>query len=97
MLAASDLQTDPVLIRKIKRAQAALRAENDNSDDEGNRDGGGHSIFGRSTARQHEEVTSSPAPPRVARLKSERVSQAHALRAGSRGVSVVPGTQLEDS
>ena len=90
------MHTDAVLVRKIKRIQAALHAQNEpDYDDDGplrsqQRKGG--------PGNHDEEITSSsPAPMpktsrRTAQLKAERMSQAP----NPRGVSMVPNTQIED-
>ena len=88
MLTANDVKEDPVLIRKIKRIQAALDAQNEDSSDE-ERDqrrgsSGGHA----------EEVTSSPVAHKTPRLKNERQSQVPHIF--SREVSMVPNSQVED-
>jgi len=71
-----------------------LNAQNDelSDDDDDDDDGRGNTtLFGGS--RRPEEVSSSPAPTRTQRLKSERRSQAPGRQ--SRGVSMVPNSQLQ--
>lgn len=91
MLTAADLQPDPVLVRKIKRIQAALNAQNDDyDDDDDDAPNAKSSLFGGASQR-HRKVTSSPAAPRASRIKSERMSQA----AAKRQPSMIPNTQLQ--
>ena len=87
LLTASDLKEDPVLIRKIKRIQAALDAQNDESSDEDNSDPR------RPAGNQPEEISSSPAATTTQRPKNERQSQAPGIQ--SRQVSMVPSTQVQ--
>lgn len=92
LLTASDLKENPVLVRKIKRIQAAQNAQHEEfSEDEDNSRQGRSSLFG--SGNRPEEVTSSPAATRTPRLKSERRSQAPARQ--SRQVSMVPNSQVE--
>ena len=97
LLRVEDVRTDAVLVRKIKRIQAALQAQNepDYDDDEAPRS------HRRKGGRGHhdEEITSSSPAPQIkssrigsTRLKSERMSQAP----NSRHVSVIPNTQIVD-
>ena len=88
MLTSDDLQTNPILVRKIKRIQAALNARNDEYDDDDTRIGHRDTLDQRS----RDIITSSPAPAPSSRLKLERRSQV------TRPVSMVPNTQTnEDS
>jgi len=88
MLTASDLRSDPILVRKIKRIQAAENGENDDSDDERHelRQGtiGDDSIneIGSSNVAS---LNRSQAP----RIKSER------LASSARQASMVPNTQVQ--
>lgn len=91
LLTASDLKEDPVLVRKIKRIQAALNAQNDELSDDDDGIQGNTTLVGGS--RRPEEVSSSPAPTRMQRLKSERRSQAPKRQ--SRQASMVPNSQLQ--
>ncbi|KAL9127588.1 MAG: hypothetical protein Q9217_003568 [Psora testacea] len=86
LLTANDLESNPVLIRKIKRNQAAENAQDEESDDDesNNRP--------PSNSSQHEEVSSSP-PPTISAIKRERMSQAASANA-ARDVSMVPSTQI---
>ena len=87
-LTADDIQPNPVLIRKIKRIQAAQNAQEEDSDDEVDQR--------RSSSRrpQREEVTSSP-PPTAQAIKRERMSQARST--AGREVSMVPNSQVNAS
>ncbi|KAL2044665.1 hypothetical protein N7G274_002439 [Stereocaulon virgatum] len=90
LLTANDLREDPVLIRKIKRIQAAQNAQNDEySDDED------ISRQTRPAGGQTGLISSSPAMTRTPKLKTERQSQAPSIQ--SRQVSMVPNTQIERS
>lgn len=86
-MTADDIQTNPVLIRKIKRIQAAQEAQEEDSDDEADE---------RSSSRRprREEVTSSP-PLTIQAIKRERMSQARAKE--GREVSMVPNSQVNAS
>ena len=88
MLTAVDVEANPVLVRKIKRIQAAEDAQiQDDSDDE--------DVRAPATGRRRpEEITSSPATTRTPRVKKERRSQA--LRNKSREVSMVPNSQVQE-
>ena len=87
MLTTNDLVSNPVLIRKIHRIQAAENAENDDSDDEG-------SSSRTRAGPPRQDVTSSPAPT-MASVKRERMSRARSVHAGHAGreASMVPNTQ----
>lgn len=83
-----------MLIRKIKRIQAALNAQNEDfSDDDDNSRPSRPSLFGGS--RYPEEVGSSPVATRTPRLKSERRSVVPSRQ--SRQVSMVPNSQVAGS
>ena len=87
MLTANDIATNPVLVRKIKRIQAAENAQiQDDSDDDDVR-------APTSGRRRAEEISSSPARNRTPYVKNERGSQA--LRHRSREVSMVPNSQVQ--
>ena len=87
MLTREDIRADPVLVRKIKRIQAALNARNEDEDDEPR----SRSRHGNNAQRQgHSVITSSPAPTASNRFKAERASQAL-----TRSVSMIPGTQID--
>ena len=88
MLTANDLESNPVLIRKIKRIQAAENAQDEESDG----DEGSNRRFGHGSQRQ--EVTSSPAPT-LWTIKRERISQAGPVKA-NREISMVPSTQIQE-
>lgn len=90
MLTASNLEPNPVLLRKIKRIQAALTAENNPDSDEDEESGSRRT---KPSGSQRQEITSSPPGTMAARIKAERMSQARG-GAESRQVSMVPGTQL---
>ena len=87
MLTADDVAANPVLVRKIKRIQAAENAQiQDDSDDD--------DVRAPATGRPRpEEISSSPAVTRTPHVKNERRSQA--LRNNSREVSMVPNSQVQ--
>ena len=89
LLTSDDLKEDQVLIRKIKRAKAAMNAQNEESSDEDD-----DSRRRRPPGHQPENISSSPAMTRTPGLKNERQSQAPGL--ASRQVSMVPNTQLQE-
>lgn len=92
MLTAANLQPNPILVRKIKRIQAALAAQNNPDSDSDDERGSGQPSKPKGSQRQ--EITSSPpARTTAARIKAERMSQARGGR-DSRAVSMVPGTQI---
>lgn len=87
MLTADDVAANPVLVRKIKRIQAAESAQiQDDSDDDDVR-------APASGRHRPKEITSSPATNRTPHVKNERQSQA--LRNMSREVSMVPNSQVQ--
>ncbi|KAG8532820.1 uncharacterized protein KY384_002698 [Bacidia gigantensis] len=79
-LTADDLEPNQVLLRKIKRIQAAEQRRHEESDDENDV---------RRPPTQQPEVTSSPAHPTKQAVKRERMSQAT-----RRDASMVPSTQI---
>ncbi len=103
MLAAADLRPDPVLLRKVKRIQAAEAREREactsdaDSDSEDSDDSDG--IVAPGTQRKPLGLGSSPAG-RGAKEEEKRKSALQIKReralSKSRGVSVVPQTQLDD-
>ncbi|KAF7507950.1 hypothetical protein GJ744_009984 [Endocarpon pusillum] len=103
LLAEADLKPDPVLLRKVKRIQAAEAREmeartsgaDSNSDDSDDDDDDDDDIVAPGTQRKHVGHGSSPGTKEGKRksaleLKRERV------RSKSRAVSVVPQTQLDE-
>lgn len=86
MLTADDIAANPVLVRKIKRIQAAENAQiQDDFDDD--------DVRAPANGRlRPEEISSSPLRTRT-HVKNERRSQA--LRNKSREVSMVPNSQVE--
>ena len=86
MLTADDVAANPVLVRKIKRMQAAENAQiqDDFDDDDVRAPANGQP--------GPDEISSSPLRART-QLKDERRSQA--LRNKSREVSMVPNSQVE--
>lgn len=90
MLGVTNLHDDPILIRKIKRIQAAQNAEDDDSEEERRR------LRRGSQRRQPEEIgdDSSQATNSTARFRSvaPRV-KAEKLASSLRQQSVVPDTQ----
>ena len=87
MLTADDVAANPVLVRKIKRMQAA---ENDQIHDDSDDDDVRAPAGGRP---RPDDISSSPAKTRTPRFKNEQRSQA--LRNQSREVSMVPNSQVQ--
>ena len=92
LLTADDVKEDPVLVRKIKRIQDAQNAQyeelsEEEEDDDDKREK--PTLFGGS--RRPEEITSSPIPTKIMRMKSEKRSVAPSRQ--SRQVSMVPNSQ----
>ena len=96
VLMASDIHTDVVMTRKIKRIQAALHASNEpDYDDE---EAPSMTQRKRGEPGHHdEEITSSSPPPQASQMsaaqaKAERMSQVP----NPRQVSMVPNSQIVD-
>lgn len=88
VLTAQNLKADAALIRKIRRIQAAEQdARDEDSDPE--------PVTGRRRGTQRQHIGSSPGPATVGGgvSQSQRIKKEMA-EARSRGVSMVPGTQL---
>ena len=89
MLTTDDVAANPVLVRKIKRIQAAedarIQDDSDDDDDDVRAPAGGRP--------RAEEISSSPPRTRTPHFKSERRSQA--VRNTSREVSMVPNSQVQ--
>ncbi len=102
MLAAADLKPDPVLLRKVKRIQAAeaRKQEARTSDADSNSDDSDDSdeIVAPGTQRKPVGLGSSPARRGVKeeKRKSALEIKRERARSKSRGVSVVPQTQLDE-
>lgn len=98
LLTAPDLAPNPVLVRKIKRllaAQQTAQIEDFSDDDNGPKNPS--SLFGGGSSRRPEEIGSSPGATRTPRLKNERSSVVPGggnRGGGSRGVSMVPNSQV---
>ncbi len=102
LLAHSDLLPDPVLLRKVRRIQAAEAREreaatsdlNSNSDDSDDEDG--VIAPGKGTQRKPVGLGSSPAPvsARGKKMSALEIKRERA-RSKSRAISVVPQTQVE--
>lgn len=102
LLTEADLHPDPVLLRKVHRIQAAEAREreaatsdldggSDDSDDED-----GIIVPGKGTQRKPVGLGSSPPPPsvRAGKKKSALDIKRERARSKSRGISMVPQTQL---
>ena len=95
MLTASDLQPDPVLIRRIKRLQAAEAMQDADSDDEGESPPLPH----RTQKRQAEPISSDAEGEDTGRARSVKPkvkAEKLASSARNREVSMVPNSQVRD-
>lgn len=104
MLTASDLYTDPVLVRKIARIQAAQNLQDEGASDSDD-DLRPQKIVRGTQRQQAEDIDSGDdvssrfekvkrARSEAPRVKAERVASSM-VREREREVSVVPGTQVE--